>query len=603
MTTTTREPGAGGPADTDVPAWGEPLEQFVWGRCASDDGADYWSRVEGDEPAARRLSGLLGDAIDWLAVAPGDDAAALAPASGAGVVGCATASGAAASGATADGAPAGAVVRCAAVSGLGAGGAAVIGLGAGGAAVSGGAVSAAEVSGATGHDAARATNAAPAGVAGAELFSVGEQLLAELEAIQQQLASVAGRLGGVFAPELAGLAARATAVVAVAEAARAAIVLDADARGVIASTDNPRVDRFVEQACRDAGVPVTNRHAHTLKDVAAACEGHDVSTLRAAVVTGRVTLESAAIAARFYRRIRQAVVPGNWEPVLESVIDAVAAGAGARDLDAMAEMIIAQYGAPGDLDREHEADYVRRSMSTFRRDSRTGMMTATVRLDPASEAVVTAAITALSTPQPVDDAECGTVEPDERTPDQRRADALIALAGVATRHHGELPLTGAKAKVVVTISHDSLAASLDEVGSHGVGVTEHGQVLTASEVRMLACDAGIIPVVLGTESEPLDVGREKRLVQPGQRVALNERDGGCSFPGCTAPPSWCDAHHLIEWIRGGPTDLPNLALLCRHHHREVHSKGHLGTATRSGVTWTRADGTSIGNTPRAERCR
>jgi HNH endonuclease len=69
------------------------------------------------------------------------------------------------------------------------------------------------------------------------------------------------------------------------------------------------------------------------------------------------------------------------------------------------------------------------------------------------------------------------------------------------------------------------------------------------------------------------VGRTTRVVQPAQRVALAVRDGGCVFPGCARPLAWCEAHHLRHWLHGGPTDLANLALVCRAHHRAVHEGG------------------------------
>jgi HNH endonuclease len=74
-------------------------------------------------------------------------------------------------------------------------------------------------------------------------------------------------------------------------------------------------------------------------------------------------------------------------------------------------------------------------------------------------------------------------------------------------------------------------------------------------------------------SLPLDVGRASRVVHPAQRTALAVRDGGCVFPGCDRPLEWCEAHHLLHWLDGGPTDLANLALLCRAHHRAVHEGG------------------------------
>jgi hypothetical protein len=71
----------------------------------------------------------------------------------------------------------------------------------------------------------------------------------------------------------------------------------------------------------------------------------------------------------------------------------------------------------------------------------------------------------------------------------------------------------------------------------------------------------------------LEVGRTSRVVTAAQRSALAVRDGGCVFPDCTRPLAWCEAHHLRHWLHGGPTDLANLALVCRTHHRAVHEGG------------------------------
>ncbi|HET9633086.1 MAG TPA: HNH endonuclease signature motif containing protein, partial [Terrabacter sp.] len=70
-----------------------------------------------------------------------------------------------------------------------------------------------------------------------------------------------------------------------------------------------------------------------------------------------------------------------------------------------------------------------------------------------------------------------------------------------------------------------------------------------------------------------------------QRRALAQRDGGCSYPGCTIPPQWCDAHHVVHWLHGGATDLSNGALLCGRHHIVVHERGLTATVTSFGVTW------------------
>ena len=91
--------------------------------------------------------------------------------------------------------------------------------------------------------------------------------------------------------------------------------------------------------------------------------------------------------------------------------------------------------------------------------------------------------------------------------------------------------------------------------------------------RLRAAVALLPPALGGAPTQPLEVGRTSRVVQPAQRSALAVRDGGCVFPDCDRPLAWCEAHHLRHWLHGGPTDLANLALLCRVHHRAVHEGG------------------------------
>ena len=117
---------------------------------------------------------------------------------------------------------------------------------------------------------------------------------------------------------------------------------------------------------------------------------------------------------------------------------------------------------------------------------------------------------------------------------------------------------------------------------------------------MLACDAQIIPAVLGTRSELLDLGHAHRLAKPGLATALELRDKTCTYPGCRIPAAWTDKHHITHWANGGPTTKGNMCCLCRHHHTVVHRHGHIATVTPYGVTWTRADGTPIGNQPRPD---
>jgi hypothetical protein len=97
--------------------------------------------------------------------------------------------------------------------------------------------------------------------------------------------------------------------------------------------------------------------------------------------------------------------------------------------------------------------------------------------------------------------------------------------------------------------------------------------LAGLQGRLGAAAAKLPPTLGGAPCQPLEVGRSTRVVQPAQRAALAVRDRGCVFPGCDRPLAWCDGHHLWHWLHGGPTDLSNLALLCRAHHRAVHEGG------------------------------
>jgi hypothetical protein len=113
----------------------------------------------------------------------------------------------------------------------------------------------------------------------------------------------------------------------------------------------------------------------------------------------------------------------------------------------------------------------------------------------------------------------------------------------------------------------------DPDGDEQPPVASHLSGADALQGRLRATIALLPPALAGAPTQPLEVGRTSRVVQPAQRTALAVRDGGCVFPGCTRPLAWCEAHHLRHWLHGGPTNLANLALLCQAHHRAVHEGG------------------------------
>ncbi len=140
-----------------------------------------------------------------------------------------------------------------------------------------------------------------------------------------------------------------------------------------------------------------------------------------------------------------------------------------------------------------------------------------------------------------------------------------------------LPAHGGDATtVMVTISLESLRNEL------GTGTMIGGEPLSASAVRRLACDAQIIPVVLGANSEVLDLGRTRRLFSPAQRKALRLRDQECRAEHCSIRATWCEAHHRKPWSQGGHTDLDDAVLLCNFHHHRAHDQRYETTTLPTG---------------------
>ena len=120
------------------------------------------------------------------------------------------------------------------------------------------------------------------------------------------------------------------------------------------------------------------------------------------------------------------------------------------------------------------------------------------------------------------------------------------------------------ATVVVTIDHEQLEAAV------GAAHLDTGHDLSAGEARRLACNAGIVPAVLGGRSVPLDLGRQERYFTEAQRVALAGVYDTCAADGCDRPYAWSELHHEDPWAAGGRTDLALAVPLCGHHHRRAH---------------------------------
>ncbi len=154
---------------------------------------------------------------------------------------------------------------------------------------------------------------------------------------------------------------------------------------------------------------------------------------------------------------------------------------------------------------------------------------------------------------------------DQRTPPQRQAEALADACAYILDHDDNLPETGGRRPQLTVI------VRLEDLEQRArSAMLEFGGTLTPASLRMLACDAGVIPVVMNGAGQPLDIGRASRTIPDGLRRAVTARDRGCAHPGCDRPPSWSEIHHIREWQHGGPTDINNLVMLCKAHHRQIH---------------------------------
>jgi hypothetical protein len=167
-------------------------------------------------------------------------------------------------------------------------------------------------------------------------------------------------------------------------------------------------------------------------------------------------------------------------------------------------------------------------------------------------------------------------EIDDRTAGQIRIDNLVMLA-----QHGldcDTPTSGVKTTVVLRMNvtdleNDLALGECDQLSSP----------ISVGTLRAMAVDAGVVPVVMGGGSLPLDVGRLRRYFTPVQRIALAERDGGCSW--CHAPPSFCEAHHIDWWAKQkGRSDIRNGVLLCVGCHHRIHRDGW-GISIQDNQVW------------------
>jgi hypothetical protein len=224
---------------------------------------------------------------------------------------------------------------------------------------------------------------------------------------------------------------------------------------------------------------------------------------------------------------------------------------------------------------------IRRQRGVFKKLLESGVIEYLIRTDAEGSAFIDAALDARVAPRRVrfvdidDDSataedeehESTSTVQDDRSWWQKRHDAFIDLARDSLTHDdGDIAGVDATAVLVIPLAAvtDGTAAAYFEGDDLPVSATTAKRALRCSD---------IITVILDGEGQPLHLGQSRRFFSRHQRRAMAARDGGCVWPGCDAPPRFCDAAHIIPWAGGGPTDIANGLLLCHFHHRRFDEDG------------------------------
>ncbi len=179
-----------------------------------------------------------------------------------------------------------------------------------------------------------------------------------------------------------------------------------------------------------------------------------------------------------------------------------------------------------------------------------------------------------------DRARIDAIAADPRSTDRLAADGFLELLRIGADTDPGQVYGSRRPAVRVIVTKESL-----ESGEGHGSIQDTGEAVSIDSIRREICATGTIAVVLDDDGQCVNVGREQRLFTARQRIGLAVRDGGCMWPGCDRPPSWCEAHHINQWKRDhGKTDIADGVLLCKHHHLLLHNRGW--DITRTGGQYT-----------------
>ena len=390
---------------------------------------------------------------------------------------------------------------------------------------------------------------------------------------------------GVFDPALVEGLEAAGRVRARVDALVVTLAVEADRRGLPEAVGMGLVD-WVRVRCPW----LSTGEAAQLRAVVAAAGQHWGAPVVAAVVDGRTGLARAGRVAGTLSRVTPGLDPDQAEAYAGIAVEAACdPGIGDRDLGRVCQKLLVDLLQEAPREAEQATAEGLRCVS--RRRVGPGLVRYTLDAPDADAALIDGVLEGpLAAPDPARDDGAGQDgqegqgqgqgDRDGRSVGQRRYDAVLTVISRGLGHPGAPP-SSARASVILTV-----AADPDTGRPRGAAFTQVGDAaLDAGQAGRFACLGDLTPLVLGEAGEPLRLGRTVRLATPGQFKALLVRDRTCTFPGCSVPGSWCEAHHLIWWCRGGGTDIELLVLLCGRHHKKVHDKDLMATVTGGTTTW------------------
>ncbi|PKW25711.1 HNH endonuclease signature motif containing protein [Phycicoccus duodecadis] len=419
-----------------------------------------------------------------------------------------------------------------------------------------------------------------------------DQLAVSLEERRSSLVAAGGALAGMAdvlhqasGDELAELLTIVDDVAAQSAAARVAITAEALNRGEVAAagTNAHTWVRDHAPSLRQGGagqvatvaMAVTGGGAGWQPDRPAPEPDSPLGLVAAGVADGSVSPALATAVLREVERLAPHLRDEALPTVVRALID-LGVQWGPTVMRRLRPRLLAEYGLPGELDdlQERLAGSARLSMPLVESGDLTEYQ---LLMTPEQATALEAAIGPLSAPAPDDE----TGQRDLRPAGQRRVEALTEVcrrsSALDAEGKGADGAAAASSAVHVTIALNDLVSvtGCGEVLSSSATAT----VLSPQVLRRISCEADLIPHVLGTAGEELDLGRVVRLFTRAQRRLLRRRDRGCTFPGCTAPAAWTKAHHIVHWADGGASDVDNAGLLCQRHHTYVHTRRLIATVS------------------------